>query len=129
METYDDSLAEVRRCVQALARSADEQRGLFPYFVCVPDELVLDLEEALRAIGGLESEELLPSESAALVALDGLISSLSGEAHAELWLDEALSNDPRWETIRSHAREVLRVCEWRDELPKPKSAIYIGGVS
>jgi hypothetical protein len=129
METYDDSLAEVRRCVQALARSADEQRGLFPYFVCVPDELVLGLEEALRAIGGLGSEELLPSESAVLTQLDALLSSFSGEVHADLWLNEALTTDPRWETIRSHAREVLRVCEWPDELPKPSTAIYVGGLS
>lgn len=124
-----DQLAEVRRCVQALARPADEQRELFPYFVCVPDELVLDLDEALRAVGGLESEAFLPDESAVLAKLNGLIGRLSGDANAELWLNEALSADPRWENIRAHARDVLHVFEWPDERPPASDASYVGGVS
>ena len=43
-----DAVAELRRCVQALAQPTAVQVSLFPDFAAVGDELALQFDDALR---------------------------------------------------------------------------------
>lgn len=118
-------LAQLRRCLQALARPAGEQVASFPDFVCVGDELVLDLDDALRNAG---REGHGPEPDGALRALDDYISALSGPPNEAFWLEERpLFEDQRWERIRALAKTALASFGWPDEAPPGNGAIYVRG--
>ncbi len=55
------------------------------------------------------SLQRLPDESlfVALQALDRALNTLVGEHDPALWTDDAVRKDPRWEEVRSLARDVL----------------------
>ncbi|WP_437731634.1 hypothetical protein [Sorangium sp. So ce1335] len=65
-------MTRLKWSIQALAAPAFEQIRLFPRFVCVADELAIDVEEALRGIrsvgrpraAGLSSWEAVQQHSA-----------------------------------------------------------------
>ncbi len=111
--------------VRALAQPPAVQRELFPSFVCVPDELVLEFDEHFRRVA--ESRmPLTPEQSAVLAHLDRLILEMSGPASAELWLDGALDSTPAWAAVRNAANAVLVTMGWSAESPGHTRATYVG---
>lgn len=117
--------AELKRCVQALAQPAAVQRTLYPSFVIVGDELVLELDDALR---GWRSEKhgATPQQFDALMKLDAYIESLSGPPNEDFWLDPLeLERDPRWDEIRSLASGALAAFGWAAEVPAASRAAYV----
>jgi hypothetical protein len=92
--------------------------------VCVPDELALDFEDAMRR--SAEWLAHLPdAQTRPLQALNSFLEASSGANHADLWDNDSLACDPRWDEIRELARDFLRACKWPDVVPPPNGAIYL----
>lgn len=122
--SQEQVLSRLEWSVRALAQSATVQRGLFPSFVCVPDELALEFDESRRLIEDA-SVELTKDQSAAIARLDSQIESMSGEHNAHFWTDEALESAPEWEVVRAAARHVVSIFEWPQQPPAPTSQTYV----
>jgi hypothetical protein len=111
--------------ILALAQTADVQLALFPAFLPAGEELALSFEQGL---GEVDRESMTRSQKAALLSLDQLILSLSGESHADFWFEEeALRRDERWAEIRLLAKAVAAAFGWQVERPQPSPDLYIGG--
>lgn len=121
----DDIHSSLRRAVQALAQPAATQLGLFPSFVCAPDELALEFEDAMRRSADW-LVRLPDAQARPLQALNSFLEASSGTKHADLWENDSLSCDPRWNDIRELARDVLRAFNWLDVAPPANGAIYVG---
>jgi hypothetical protein len=122
---FTEWIPELRRTLQALSRPATDQRRLFPSLVCVADELALDFDDALRAAGEGASVLFTAEQSTALARLNSRLDELSGSDAGEFWTDAALSSDPRWNCIRSLARDALRAFAWPEEQPAPGTRTYV----
>lgn len=68
------------------------------------DELALEFDDDFRAC---PRDQLTMPQLEALAALDRILETLGGSAHATFWNREALHNDPRWREVRGAARKVL----------------------
>lgn len=109
-------LEQLKWSVQALAQPAEVQVTLFPVFVCVADELALDLQNWLLAAKG-QNIPLGPAAISRITDIDQELSALSGKAHEEFWNVHALKNDMRWENIRERARAALAAAGWENAAP------------
>jgi hypothetical protein len=104
-EENEWSLVRLKWAVQALALPENEQRGLFPSFVWVGDELALDFYECRET--ALKDRVLTDDQLAALVSLDTTLSKMAAENNMELW-DEPGVDHPRWEEVRGSAKDALK---------------------
>jgi hypothetical protein len=52
--------------------------------------------------------------------------AFSGEAHLNVWTEEALHTHPAWAQFRQRAADVLAAFGWPQEIPPGNGAIYIG---
>jgi hypothetical protein len=112
----------LKRAVQSLALNAAEQIDLYPNFVEVADELVLEFDECWRSFKSTQAvEHLANHQVAALTALDSYIESISGPSHEEIWTVNALSVKPEWQTIRSLAKSTLLTFGWAATRPEVTS--------
>lgn len=125
MEKTVNALDQLARAVRVLAQPAVVQRQVYPAFVCVPDELALDVDDALRMLGPDWRPTL--EQRAAVEALDKYMIDLAGETHAEFWEDDALDHDPRWDDVRRLARQVLDAFAWPPGPIESNGAIYVAG--
>ena len=114
--------------ILALAQPAEIQLSLFPDFAHKPDELVLNLEEALDGLRGHE-DDLTAEQWSAIRALDAPIVALSEKAHSDFWTEDALRCDPRWEEIRGLAKRAAEACGWELRAPPPSDDIYVSAGS
>ena len=114
--------------VQAIAQSVIVQLSLYPNFVVVADELVLEHHEALEMFKSKnEFEAVSGIAKAAIQKLDETIDRMSGPANAELWTIVALEKSPEWVELRELAKQVLQAFGWPDNPPPvDRGAIYIG---
>jgi hypothetical protein len=72
------------------------------------DELALEFDDIFHAAGHMvDAGELTPWQRDAAVPLDAILNRWSGQSHAAFWKREALWSDPRWEEVRSVAKEAL----------------------
>ena len=76
-----------------------------------------------------EAQALISSQQKlAVEAVDATITRFSTPENSQLFCEaEALARDPRWEEIRSLAKEVCRVFGWTLETPNKSNAVYIRG--
>lgn len=109
--------------LQALVQPSAVQLQLYPEFVCVPDELALDFDEALRCI---DQPDLSREQWRGLAAVHALLESMSGP-DKPFWTAEALSTMPEWRQVRALARECLLVFDWPLDAPPWGRAIYVFG--
>lgn len=117
------AIEHLKWALQALAQPSDTQIELFPAFVCVPDELVLDYDEWFRKVRN--EHDLTPEQLNSLRKLDAAIEKESGPSHAELWTEAALHTDPRWERFRELARNALAAFDWPMSVPRRDRAFYL----
>jgi hypothetical protein len=119
-------LDHLRFALQALAAPPQEQFALFPPFVCVPDELVLDFTCWLPFVR--RDCQLSAEQEVALQRLDDCIHMWSGQQHADVWLDAAVGNHPVWFDFRTLAAEALAAFGWPPETPpsaENRGQIYV----
>ncbi|RJE76429.1 hypothetical protein BGP78_13580 [Pseudoalteromonas sp. MSK9-3] len=97
---------------------------MYPDFVYVGDELVLDFGEAYEQ---LQLDKLTATESNSLAELDLFLVSHAGEKFVEHYVDnELLSSSLIWQKIRMLAAKALDSFGWEYVEPQKSDAIYIG---
>ena len=108
-----------------LAQSADVQISLFPDFVCVGDELVLNFDDAWRAFQSDNEKSLSNEQIAAIEKLNSRIDELSA-SDKNFWLEKkSLYLDSKWNELRELAKKSLDTFGWQLEIPGPSNAIYV----
>jgi hypothetical protein len=95
------SLDQLKWSLQALALPQDEQRGLFPSFVLVGDELALDFD--LWRETALKEHAFTTEQLLALASVDAVLSTMTQENNMEFW-DEPGVDHPRWQEVRESAK-------------------------
>lgn len=117
----------LRHALQALALPAHIQLQLLPDGVCTADELALDFDHWFTTSQGHARYALTPLALSPLVALDILLTSMSGAEQHELWTDDALVHRPEWEHVRTLAHTALSVLGWPLEIPPASDHEFIAG--
>ena len=113
--------------IQAIAQEASVQRGLFPWFVCVADELALDFEEHYLAIQLEDVATAFGPECATLLReFDSFLENMSGPENLPLWEGEALDSAPEWTELRNFAARVLGAFGWSNSPPPLDRAVFVG---
>lgn len=112
-----DLNADLIWSLRALAQDAQNQRALYPKFVVVADELVLDFDDAYSRFR--ESNPAHPD----LDRLDAHIATKSGIL--EYWTDEALDESEFWVEIRRQAQDALKVRGLTAFPPHPNPNTYV----
>jgi hypothetical protein len=117
-------LDQLRWALQALAAPAERQIELFPSFVCIPDELVLDFDQWLPVAAA--EVAFTPEQQGALDQLAARIDAWSGSAHPEVWEQGALRTHSVWGEFRGLSAAALAAFGWPAELPPTdRGAIYV----
>jgi len=103
----------------------DDQATLFPDFVCLGDELVIEFDEAYEPFK--TDEAISIQQSSALADLDSFLEEHSGEQFERLYLSADGLREPEWNDIRSFAEKVLVTFNWPKVVPPSKSdhVIYV----
>ena len=115
---------DLMRSLQALAQPAEVQRALFPDFVVMPDELVLDFTEAFTSAREQSGQSWTSVQLQSLQTLDEEIALHSGSNFEEIWLvPDSLSHEV-WSTFRTLAASALSEFNWPNDPPQPNGAIY-----
>lgn len=109
-------LIQLKWALQALAQPAGIQVALFPPFVCIADELALDLEHWYR-VTKTQSLPIDPRAFAVIEQINVNLANLSNRQNTVFWSVEGLESDFRWDSIRELAREALMLAGW--ELSQP----------
>ena len=113
--------------VRALAQRAYVQLSLYPEFVCVADELVLEFDEWRVKLLDTASASDWPKKATRLIEqLDRQISDMSGPPNEELWTDRALVGSEEWQKVRDLANELIHEMKWSNAPPPPDRDIYVG---
>lgn len=116
----------IKWITQAFAQSAGVQKGLFPDFVNVADELAVEWEVALdEANENSELSALTEQQRQAIKALDDYMLSISGLENIQYWDDDALYNSDEWRNMRELAKNILNAMGWDFDVPGEIDAIYI----
>lgn len=112
----------LRNTLLALSSPAEVQAALYPDFVCVGDELVLNFGEAYEQ---LQLDKLTATESNSLAELDAYLVSHSGGSYEEHYVDnELLSSSLIWQKIRLLALKSLESFGWEYVEPQ-KSDMFM----
>lgn len=114
---------KIKWITQAFAQNSDVQKGLFPDFVNVAEELALEWEAALDEVS--ENTELTEEQKLSIKMLDDYMLSISGPDNIQYWNNDALCYSSEWHNMREMARNILTVMEWEYVVPHKSDAIYI----
>ena len=109
---------QLRISLQLLASEGQDQINHYPPGVDIIGELFSDYEHHASAIRTYW--DISPRQAAQLKGLLDFFSKLDDPAADGFWTVEALISDPRWDEVRSIAKQVLRAFEWPVEIPLPE---------
>lgn len=100
--------SELRRTLGLLAAPADAQLAYLKDLGGSNDEFGLEFDTVARASKELELMGRLTNDQvSSILAVDDLLKEMSGPANAELWEDNGIRTDRRWERVRELAQEAL----------------------
>jgi hypothetical protein len=117
-EEFDRWLKRLRISLLALALEGEQQIALYPTYVEVADELVLEFDECWHLLKDKAFGDTIAfHQEAALAELDGFIASVSGPTHPDVWTIEALDNREEWTTIRRLATRAADTFGWSNQVP------------
>lgn len=121
--TAEGVLANLRYTLQLLAApTADQIAHFLPSdFAFKADEMALDFDKWAKSVHTYWT--LTEEQAASLIELDTYLERLSGSENAELWTDEALAADPRWDRVRALAEAALASFQWPKETPPPEEHV------
>jgi hypothetical protein len=118
------NIKRLKWSLQALVRPSKEQLSLYPDFVSIGDELVLEFDQHFKAVRN--NKELTLSELHALNELDDFLEKHSGVNYQRMYLEPTGLNEPEWNEIRKLAKAALNEFGWEDEIPpKERGDFYI----
>ncbi|GMU84616.1 MAG: hypothetical protein AMXMBFR47_44850 [Planctomycetota bacterium] len=96
--------------VGLISLPADEVNKHFPDFVCINDELALELNHWLEVAAQYPEYAALPNEVRSKIEqIDRAFAEKSKPEFAKFWADESRYDDPDWLEIRDIARQVMRL--------------------
>ena len=113
----DEQLEGLKWVVRALAQPAHVQKELFPPFVFIPDELLLEFEQFFEPDSARYTDEWSGAQYLSLRALDRKFEALDASGREELWDDQDSLDLPEWSEVRQLAREVIRAFGWPTDKP------------
>ena len=112
--------------LQALALPAENELSLYSEFVCKTDELALDFDAWLPCFR-VHPMELTDHQIDLLESIALELGGMSGRDHTDLWTEEALRTNSRWEKVRRMSKEALAAFGWKLEPPPSDRDVYIRG--
>ena len=116
---YSDWVAsELRISLQVLACESQNQINHFNPGSDIVGELYMDYWGYSQAIGTYW--ELSQDQETRLTVLRDFFDALNTPATGDFWSVEALRSDPRWEHVRSLAKQTLNALNWPIEVPPPE---------
>ena len=111
---------------QVIAQPCEIQKGLFPNFVNVADELAIEWEMALDELNDSTVSSLLTDEQKiAIKRLDDYMLCISGVENIQYWNNEALTQSVEWRIMRDMAKDILSAMKWKKTIPSESEAIYV----
>lgn len=117
---------KIKWATQAIAQPCEVQKGLFPDFANVADELAVEWEMALDELNDPEvSSQLTDEQKDAIKRLDDYMLSISGADNIQYWNNDALSQSVEWQNMREMADTILTTMKWEKSISSKNNAIYI----
>jgi hypothetical protein len=104
--------AELTRTLALLAASAEQQLAYLKQLGGSNDELGLEFDDVAGAAARLPT--MSPDLAVAVGTISDTLKTMSGSTNAELWTDEAIRSDARWEHVRELAKKALALHEDTD---------------
>jgi hypothetical protein len=109
---------QLRISLQLLAAEGQDQTSHYPPHVDIIGELAMDYDHHTSAIRTYW--EISQEQAAQLKALQDFFYTVDDSATSDFWTVEALFSDPRWDEVRSMAKQVLHSLKWPIEVPFPE---------
>jgi hypothetical protein len=95
--------------LRALGAPPDEQLEHVSSSDARTGKVALDFDDAYLLLQQCQQLELTTAQRDAVADVDRLLADLTGPDGSPLWTEAALRRAPEWESVRSAAREALRV--------------------
>jgi hypothetical protein len=114
--------------VRALAQPAHVQLGLYPDFVCVGDELVLEFDEwRQKFLDSPVASNWSEGRVRMIDEIDQQIVRMTDQHDEDLWLDRrALAERGEWGRLRELAERLIQEMNWSDDPPPPERDLFVG---
>lgn len=103
---------ELKKALLALSLPGPDALATLPEGVVKADELALDYDNCLQVALGNFGTEFTPPQRKALERVNRLLDDMSGPKRADLWIDAAVLEHPKWSEVRECAREARRLLGW-----------------
>ncbi len=113
-----------KQSLQALSLPFEDQVELFPSFVEVGDELLLNFENCKQAIVKNLRRQITDQQFEQIVRLDTLIERIEAN---KLWGLSNLKDHKAWEDLRIVAKSTLTAFGWTLEPPPSSKKEYVEG--
>jgi len=127
MPSPRDVLARIEWSLRALAQPSHAQHQLYPSFVCIPEELALEFNDALLVARAHLAGEISPVQLGVLEDLDRKLCEMSGPGTEAVWRAEALQSAPEWAEVRTIAARAIELFGWSPDPPPPSPDTFIPG--
>lgn len=109
---------QLRISLQLLAAEGQDQIQHYPPQVDIIGELVMGYDHHASAIRTYW--EISPDQTAQLKSLQDYFYTVDDTATSDFWTVEALFSEPRWDEVRSMAKQALTSLKWPIEVPFPE---------
>ncbi len=120
-------LEHLKESTQALALPYEEQVQVFPSFVLITDELVLEYDEAFRFIDEMVLKNLITKKDKVFFEKIDQYSQYLSDNFTDLFLNEdSLKTDLKWEKMRELAKQALKNMNWEICRPTFSNNTYVG---
>lgn len=108
-----EKLTQLKEATQSLALPYEDQIRLFPDFVLVTDELVLEYDEAFRCMNEFIDHKLITEQQAIAFEKINEYSQYLSDNFKDLFLNpDSLKKDSKWGKMRELAMEALQTMNW-----------------
>ncbi len=108
MTEQQQFLQMVTESLQLMAAKYDDQIRALPEFVHRPDEVALIFEDCIPLAEQLvDAGVVAPDALSRMRHINDLLKGYSGGRAQDFWTTEAMKDDPRWEQLRSLARDAI----------------------
>jgi len=124
----DQNYLSLMWAIQTLSLPYEQQLSLYPAQADVPDEIMIDYEQALRLFNRFNGADHLHShEKDALDSLDAYIIAISDLEDPEIWTLESMKDSSEWSEVRRLAEAFLSLMDWTGVPPSSaeRGAFYI----
>jgi hypothetical protein len=127
IDNWNALLVRLKHSLQALAMPADIQLSLFPDSVCKVEELALNFDHWSLCVLDNDEGQVSQEQKSFLRQLGSVFDEMGGTKNQNLWTEEALHANPKWQEVRDTANATLVSFGWNSERPPSYEHEYVGG--